>query len=185
MIGPKGQILLTNRAASEILSKQDGLVATKAGLRAKSVSESAQLQKLIFQALETAVGKGVSPAGGLLVARQEGRPLQVLVTPSKGLPLNLNLGRPAYGYAVVLVTDPSQNDCPAPEVVDAFFDLTPAEYRVAKLLVEGKSPRDIAKCLNVSANTVKSQLASVYGKTGTTRQAELVRLLMKLPTSLS
>ncbi len=39
---------------------------------------------------------------------------------------------------------------------------------------------EIANVLAVSVNTVKSQLASVYAKTGTSRQGQLVRLLSVL-----
>lgn len=49
-----------------------------------------------------------------------------------------------------------------------------AEARVGMLLCEGKTRTEIAKTLNVAENTVKNQLNSMFGKTGTKRQAELV-----------
>jgi DNA-binding CsgD family transcriptional regulator len=84
-------------------------------------------------------------------------------------------------YAVVFISDPAQRERPKQEVLRAFFGLTPAEARVAMMLGDGNSPREIGQRLGVSSNTVKSQLASIYSKTGTSRQAQLVRLLMNLP----
>jgi hypothetical protein len=48
------------------------------------------------------------------------------------------------------------------------------------LLADGRSPTEIAEMLNLSKNTLKSQLASIYGKTGTSRQSQLVRLLLQI-----
>lgn len=58
------------------------------------------------------------------------------------------------------------------------FDLTPAEDRIARAIVEGHSVESSAAELSVSQETVRSQLKSVMAKTGTTRQAELVGLLV-------
>jgi DNA-binding CsgD family transcriptional regulator len=40
--------------------------------------------------------------------------------------------------------------------------------------------QEIAELLNVSLNTLKSQLASVYLKTNTARQSQLIRLITRL-----
>jgi len=40
--------------------------------------------------------------------------------------------------------------------------------------------KEVAQELGVSANTVKSQLAQIYGKTTTHSRAKLVKLLMTL-----
>jgi DNA-binding CsgD family transcriptional regulator len=47
-------------------------------------------------------------------------------------------------------------------------------------MLDGRSPTEIAGMLNLSKNTLKSQLASIYGKTGTSRQSQLVRLLLQI-----
>lgn len=60
-------------------------------------------------------------------------------------------------------------------------DLTRAELRLTKLLLEHSSLPPIAQELNVSLHTVRSQLRTVREKTGTRRQAELVKMLMSWP----
>jgi DNA-binding CsgD family transcriptional regulator len=57
------------------------------------------------------------------------------------------------------------------------FGLTPAEARLAGLLVEGQSVNEIAEGLKLSRETVRNQLKIVFAKTGAHRQGELVALL--------
>ena len=61
------------------------------------------------------------------------------------------------------------------------FGLTPAEWRVAAALYEGASLNELAAASDVSINTVRAQLRSVYAKTGVHRQSELVRLMRPQP----
>lgn len=59
------------------------------------------------------------------------------------------------------------------------FQFTPAECRLAELLAKGHTPDVCATQLGVSITTVRSQLRALFRKTGTERQAELVRLLVR------
>ncbi|WP_146010146.1 helix-turn-helix transcriptional regulator [Burkholderia sp. WAC0059] len=61
------------------------------------------------------------------------------------------------------------------------FDLTPAECRIAHLLVEGLTQKEIAARVGVQHDTVRKQLQSIFQKTSTHRQPELLRLLLHLP----
>jgi DNA-binding CsgD family transcriptional regulator/quercetin dioxygenase-like cupin family protein len=85
--------------------------------------------------------------------------------------------------ALVLLHDPEAALRPATEVLRQAFGLTVAEAAVAQALVEGAAPRQIAEQRQVSLNTVRTLVARVLGKTGTHRQADLVRLLLPLATA--
>ena len=63
------------------------------------------------------------------------------------------------------------------------YQLTAAEARLAKLLVSGDSLAVIADRLGVSHNTVRNQLKSIFSKTGTNRQSELVGLILSTPNN--
>jgi DNA-binding CsgD family transcriptional regulator len=80
--------------------------------------------------------------------------------------------------AVAFVIDPLRRERPAEEVLRALYGLTPAECRVALLLGDGHAPRKIANMVGVTDNTVRSQIKSVFSKTGVKRQGELIRLLL-------
>jgi DNA-binding CsgD family transcriptional regulator len=179
LIGADAKIVLMNRAAEALLAKQDGLIATAAGLRAQIPSESERLEILIRSATNISAGSCLNSGGWLCISRRQGPSLQLQISPVRGFPLTSNN---AF-RTIVFITDPAQNHCPRYDALRAFFGLTAAEARVAILLGQGNSLRDISHSLGVSGNTVKSQVASIHGKTGTSRQSQLVRLLMSLPPS--
>lgn len=67
------------------------------------------------------------------------------------------------------------------KVLAAAFDLSPAECRIALLLAEGLALKEIAAQVGVQHDTVRKQLQSVFQKTATRRQPDLLRLLLNLP----
>ncbi|MBN9008211.1 MAG: helix-turn-helix transcriptional regulator [Rhizobiales bacterium] len=79
--------------------------------------------------------------------------------------------------SLLFLTPLTQQSSPGPDLLQALFDLTPAEARVASMVVDGRPLDQVAMNLNVSLNTVRTQLKSVFAKTGAQRQAELVSLL--------
>lgn len=67
-----------------------------------------------------------------------------------------------------------------PVFLASMFDLTPAECRLSTSLLDGKSLRAIAHTYGVALDTLKGQLKSVFLKTGTHRQAELVAMMLRV-----
>jgi DNA-binding CsgD family transcriptional regulator len=66
---------------------------------------------------------------------------------------------------------------PSAAALQKMFELTPAEASLAIKISRGETPVDIARTNGVTIATVRSQLAAVFAKTRTQRQAELVALL--------
>jgi DNA-binding CsgD family transcriptional regulator len=64
-----------------------------------------------------------------------------------------------------------------PEAIAREFRLTPAELRVLFAIVEVGGVRDAAEVLGVSDGTVKTHLLHLFGKTGSKRQSDLVKLV--------
>ncbi len=176
LLGPRGQIISMNRAAGHLVAANNGLLASGAGLRAEHGGESARLQELIAGTVATATGSGLGSGGAMTISRHDLPPLAVLVSPVRGIDLDEQ-----YPIrAIVFVNDPSQRVRPAGTALRALYGLTPAECRVAMLLADGHAPSKIADIVGVGKNTLKSQLASIYRKTGTSRQSQLVRLLLQI-----
>jgi DNA-binding CsgD family transcriptional regulator len=61
------------------------------------------------------------------------------------------------------------------------YSLTPSEAQVAISLANGHSIDEIADSSNHSSHTIRSQLKSVFRKTGVSRQSELIKLLLTGP----
>jgi DNA-binding CsgD family transcriptional regulator len=59
----------------------------------------------------------------------------------------------------------------------SIFNLTPAEARLASRLSSGASIEEIAAELSIAYETSRTQLKSIFQKTNTRRQAQLVALL--------
>lgn len=57
------------------------------------------------------------------------------------------------------------------------YKLTPAEVRVLMMIVETGNVAEVASILGISETTVKTHLQHIFEKTGTRRQAELVKLV--------
>ncbi len=90
------------------------------------------------------------------------------------------------GSENILVVSTMDGRAASSSLLCALFDLTPAEARLADRLVAGAPLDQIALSHAVSITTVRSQLRSIFAKTGTSRQAQLVALLSSLwspPTS--
>lgn len=71
---------------------------------------------------------------------------------------------------------------PLPEaaILSDLFGLTPAQIRLARLLMQGHSLPQAASATGLSRETLRTQLRSIFEKTGTGRQAELVALFSRL-----
>jgi DNA-binding CsgD family transcriptional regulator len=85
--------------------------------------------------------------------------------------------RPA---ALVIIHDPARARPPASATLRDAFGLTAAESQLALALLAGETVADYAARRRVAQPTVRTQLAALFAKTGTTRQAALVRRLAAL-----
>jgi DNA-binding CsgD family transcriptional regulator len=95
------------------------------------------------------------------------------VVPLRGDGLDVFAG----ALSIVFTTSMIPSASPAPSLLQALFDLTPAEARTAGQITEGKSIEQISSTTGISQNTIRTHLKSVFQKTGVERQAELVSLL--------
>jgi DNA-binding CsgD family transcriptional regulator len=175
-LGARAEVVYMNRSASTLTSQSDGLLATREGLKAARLGESSLLTKTILEAVSRSNGLGLSSQGSVQVSRRTGPPLQIVVSPIRDNAIDTA----QYVAAVAFIIDPLQRQRLAPDILRIRFGLTPAECRVALLLGDGRSPREISQTIGVTFNTVRSQMKSIFAKTGVKRQGELIRLLLSL-----
>jgi DNA-binding CsgD family transcriptional regulator len=65
-------------------------------------------------------------------------------------------------------------------ILSKAFGLTPAESKVAVLIARGIEPKIAAQALGISPETARKQLKSIFAKTDTRRQGELIALLLRM-----
>jgi DNA-binding CsgD family transcriptional regulator len=106
----------------------------------------------------------------------------VVISDKDDAPLVLNQDAPDMpdGTSIVMLLDLDAHIEPNPFMLQRMFGLTMAETRLALQMARGDVPADIARNRRLSRTTVRSQLASVFAKTQTRRQAELVTLLARV-----
>jgi DNA-binding CsgD family transcriptional regulator/PAS domain-containing protein len=76
-------------------------------------------------------------------------------------------------------------DTPSPpEIIAKTFKLTPAELRVLLAIVNIGGVPEVAAALGIADTTVKTHLGRVFEKTGTGRQADLVKLVAEFSNPL-
>ncbi len=83
--------------------------------------------------------------------------------------------------AVLVFVDPFAARSIDAELVSRSFHLTASEARVAIQLAQGLRLDSIARNNGVAVATVRTQLKSLFSKTGTNRQSDLVRLVSGIP----
>jgi len=69
---------------------------------------------------------------------------------------------------------------PPAAILARTFRLTPSEAKLASVIARGASPEIAARELKISRETARNQLKSVFAKTDTHRQSELVALLLQV-----
>ncbi len=157
----------------------DGLVLRGGGLHAADRVCDAALQATLDRHLaQPAPPKGSQPSerDALGLKRRERRPLIVRV-----VPVEPQVRRSFDGAALLLIiVDPQ--DCPEPSdgMLQQVFGLTRSEAKVANRLMCGDTLTGIAEAHGIEVGTVRSQVKSIFAKTGTSRQAELVALMTRL-----
>jgi DNA-binding NarL/FixJ family response regulator len=168
-----GGVTEVNRAAEQILRRNDGLTVRQGKLCAQRVFEHDKLARFIALAANRKPGSAVRQ---MLVGRRGSRVAYVLTV----LPLGVELAVYERPLAMILVADPNARSPPERDLAE-LFGLSPAESRLTVALLAGKTMREVATDSGVQITTVRTQLSSVLRKVGVSRQAELIRVLSNIP----
>lgn len=84
-----------------------------------------------------------------------------------------------YAATAAVFVCKAQRDAPsAPEAIAKLYSLTPSELRVLLAICEASGVADAAERLGISEATAKTHLRRLFEKTNTSRQVDLVKLVM-------
>ena len=118
-------------------------------------------------------------SAGVAVQRPSGRrPYLVQVS---ALPRENEFSRQEkHASAIAFISDLDASPFLDQELLVRSFGLTKAEAALTQELLSGDGQERIAQRMGISENTVKTQLQSIYNKTDTHRQAQLVKFLLSI-----
>ena len=172
----RGRIVAANDRARDVLRTGSGLFDEGGFLYARKPEDNANLQGLLARALPPFGSRG--GGGSTMVRRSAALPPLVLhVNPVGRQETDLRVWPVA---ALVVVVDPASGTGIDAGVVAAALGLTGMESRVAVLLAEGMSVREIAAATGRGESTIRSHVKHMFAKHRLSRQADLVRLVLSL-----
>lgn len=182
ILDTSGKSAFTNRAAAEILKEGDGLKLRLTGLQATAPQEQAQLRDLLHQAIEAAGRQSAPFAATMAITRSAPRqPLSISISP---LPIGgvvFDCDRPAV---VVVIGDSERVAEPDERTLAKLYGLTKTEARLACCLAQGRRVDEAARHLHITPSTARTHLKHIFSKTETSRQAELVKLVLTGPVHI-
>jgi DNA-binding CsgD family transcriptional regulator len=175
-----------NSSADNIITKNNILLLSSSGARARYPSLDKSLQKAINECL--LIAKGDTKNGNVhpFVFNNEsgGSSLKLIVAP-----LFQAHGETSFGLArpciALYIFNTESLNVHSHELLSAIYELTPAESRLAIALGNGDSLDEIAGQFNIAKTTARAHLRSIFEKTNTHRQGEVVRLVINTVGSLN
>ncbi|HSV51650.1 MAG TPA: hypothetical protein VLJ57_06015, partial [Burkholderiaceae bacterium] len=167
------KILLANPAADELFSAS-GLPLVKDGrLCASGAPECAALDKALAACAIYRFDDHLS-----LSVRLGGAPGQGVV--ARLAPVPGSTPMESRAAAIVFIAQEGRRALDIQSIMTMLYKLTPVEAELVKVLADGFTPEVFAERRAVGVATVRTQLRSVFTKTGTRRQSDLMRLVYSI-----
>lgn len=174
-----GRLHRANLAFEESLRSGHVLSNERGILQVRNPTLHAQFLRAVRECCRIAEGGTSGDPDAQFTIRVDqlsGLPSFITIAPLAAVNLKSWAGRPC---ALIRLDEPVRE--PAPGKLVEALGLSVAEARLVSSLCGGGTLTAVAGRVGVSLNTAKSQLASAFSKTGSTRQSELVALVAALP----
>ena len=164
-----GEVFRLNKAVQSLLGPDLKIVRNR--LVSRNQDATAALDRALHALIWRPDGGSLQPPVSLV--REEGYPVLAYVSRLSGVAADCF----APCQVVAVLVDLEARVRLVERDLMSVFNLTPAEARLASRLSSGDSIEKIASALQISYETSRKQLKSIFHKTNTHRQAQLVALL--------
>jgi DNA-binding CsgD family transcriptional regulator len=180
LVDATGRIVHANAAGHVMIGTGDFLRAPGGRLTATDADADAALHAVLAATPKAGAGEnGISLA---LTDHAGSRYVAHVLPLTSGIRRNVGAGYAAV--AAIFVHAAALHRPHPPEVIAKAYRLTPTELRVLLAIVEVGGVPEVAEALGVAESTIKTHLGRLYEKTGTDRQADLVKLVAKFANPL-
>lgn len=177
-----GRVLDTNTVARKLLKEADGFTLRGEHLQVEGRDINKDLQQALATVIAAQQRGETSVVKVLRLPRSKERSaLALLIRPIPASQWGEGQSSPC---AAVFLSDPDLREPASQHILGELFQLTPAESNLAILLSRGLSLAQVSQTQSISQHTARAQLKAIFSKTGVSRQAELVRLVLKSVASL-
>ncbi|GEM_PF-5581069 len=176
---PDGRIVHANAHAARLLADGRALTRTREGLLvAARGDDTARLREAIAAvAGETASnsGDGVNEGAIAVRSRDDDRTLSVILVPAG----------PAHPGAALFIADPDADYSISDDRLMSLYGLTRSEAQIVARLARGLTLEEIAATRGQQLNTIRTQVKSVFRKTNTRRQSDVIKLVLSGPAVIT
>lgn len=170
-----GKVTALNDAASRILGRE--LQVSNGELRSRVHAETIQIKRRMTAVL-TSSWLNPELANPILIQRVAARPILLRIQRLGGhLPDIFS-----HSAGVCLIQDLNQPQVSDPAHIAHVLGLTTSEAELAAILANGIPLREAAELRAISYETARKHLRSIFAKTGTKGQPDLVALITHLRT---
>ena len=174
LLGCDMTLLSTSPSAEALLAAGTHLTVRNGRLTARGAAGAAALEHA-FRTVTCSTHPEHATVSAILPPTSGATPLAVELC---GLPARAE-GPLSLACAVLTIRVPRRHGAPQ-QLLQASFDLTPAEAAVAAMLAEGRSVTQVAEQRGCAVATVRTQVKALFEKTGTARQVDLVLKIKSL-----
>jgi DNA-binding CsgD family transcriptional regulator/PAS domain-containing protein len=177
LVDPRGSIVHTNAAGARMLDERLAVRRDGQYLSCRDPKMANELKKAIECAASGSTADSAKSGIAIPITSAEGGDLAAWILPlDRGL--RNELAAPFAASLAVFLRQMGDTSPFPGELFVKRFGISPAECRVLMMLTQGMSPKEAAETLGISEATAKSHLQRLFQKTGTDRQADLMRLAM-------
>ncbi len=177
-----GHVVYTNPMAETILKNHPAIQQRGDRIIGTHPEDGRKLNMLLTRAAQLTSSEKFEPQATGLRSSTGGGPLPVLITPVRP---GDKLADDNRIRAAMYFSDPTRSHPMSPDTLTDTYGLTAAEAWIAIGVANGLSLEEVAEQSGTSINTARSQLRSIFRKTDTSRQAELVKLLLTGPFGIA
>lgn len=176
LLTSSGRLLYANLAARAFMRENDAIRIVEGRFTMRDDEASAALDQAVAAASR---GPLLCERGAAIPALGSNSNRAVLHI----LPLHygaLRMTLDAEAAVAVFMSKEASYAAPPTDALRVLYGLTPAEVRICELMMQGLTPNEISEQIGVAVSTARTHLLRIFQKTGTDRQADLIRLLSTL-----
>lgn len=164
-----------NAAAQRIIDDKDGIILKSEGLNFLDTKANQVFQNIIATLYQPNLAKGTKHPDVIKIPRiSKAKPYSAMV-----VPIDEQRNKTLGSAPAVFLFDPTMDKTTVIDLFVTSYELSNSEAELAHCMALGDSLEKAAERRGVSRNTAKTQLHSIFAKTETSRQSELVSLLLR------
>ncbi|CAA0111451.1 Uncharacterised protein [BD1-7 clade bacterium] len=177
VLDAKARVLFHNLPATRVLETDSRISIADEKI---SLTEPEQ-QVALLSALQSWDGPASSEDEAMLLGRSDANAQIMVLSPAEDAHRFLHEQLPGTATGVLFIAGHASSNRQQQQRLQQLYQLTPSEADITLRLAQGLSVEEIAEARSSKPATIRGYIKSIFQKTKTRRQAELVALILRAP----